>query len=114
MFLVRFISLFYWGLSQDPGELPSQLIKQSAPEFSVNELLDPQVVYTADIFKGKISLLNIWASWCPACYDEHPYWKNYAKMPDLQIIGLNYSDKKASALNFLRTQGNPYEKCNNL
>ncbi len=110
LLFLGFIGLFYWALSHDSTELPSQLIDGPVPEFSVNDLMQPESMLTPEIFQGKISLLNVWASWCAACYTEHPYWEEYAKLDDLQIIGLNYNDKKEKALNFLETQGNPYEK----
>ncbi|MET1255346.1 DsbE family thiol:disulfide interchange protein [Aliikangiella maris] len=105
-----FIGLFFWGLQQDPSKLPSQLIDSPVPQFSVKELLDDKRLYTNAIFENKITLLNVWASWCAACYTEHPYWNEYAKNKELQIVGLNYRDKKEKALHFLKTQGNPYEK----
>lgn len=105
-----FVALFWWSLSHDPRELPSQLIDKSVPTFSVVDLLETDRVYTQSIFENKISLLNVWASWCAACYSEHPYWNQYAKKSDLHIVGLNYNDKRDKALKFLKTQGNPYQK----
>lgn len=107
---VGFLGFFIWALNNTSSELPSQLIDRPVPEFSVVDLIDQNTVHTPDLFKGKISLLNVWASWCAACYTEHPYWNDYAKKKDLQIVGLNYNDKKNKALYFLQTQGNPYEK----
>lgn len=104
-----FIGLFGWALNHNSSELPSQLIDQTVPEFSVVDLLDTNQIHTPEIFKGKISLLNVWASWCAACYTEHPYWNEFSKNKDIQLIGLNYNDKKDKALNFLKTQGNPYQ-----
>lgn len=103
-----FMGLFFWGLNHDPRKLPSQLIQQPVPNFSVKELLNLEQVHTQEIFQGKISLLNVWASWCPACYDEHPYWMEYAKIDGLNIVGLNYKDKQHKALKFLNDLGNPY------
>jgi cytochrome c biogenesis protein CcmG/thiol:disulfide interchange protein DsbE len=103
-----FMGLFWFGLDNDPTKLPSQLINKTIPPFSVNDLLNPQKKHTEAIFNNKISLINIWASWCASCYQEHPYWSDYAKIPDLQIIGLNYKDKREKGLDFLRTEGNPY------
>lgn len=103
-----FVWFFWWSLQNKTSDLPSQLIDQPVPNFSVSELLDEQITHTPELFDGKISLLNVFASWCPACYDEHPYWDGYAQRKDLQIVGLNYKDKKDKALHFLNTQGNPY------
>jgi len=110
--VLLFISIlvgFYTLIGQDKTELPSQLIDRPVPAFSVVDLTDKSIEYTEQMFIGKISLLNVWASWCPSCYDEHPYWQEYAKNKDLSIVGLNYRDKEKNALRFLSEQGNPYE-----
>ena len=104
-----FIGFFAWALNNISSELPSQLIDRPVPTFAVKDLLVEETLHTSDLFLGKMSLLNVWASWCAACYSEHPYWGDYAKRPDLQIVGLNYSDKRDKALEFLQTQGNPYQ-----
>jgi len=100
-----FIVIFYFLIGEDKTELPSVLIDQPAPNFEVQNLTREGVVHTQEDFKGKITLLNVWASWCPSCYVEHPYWKNYALNKDLTLVGLNYRDKKKKALKFLREQG---------
>lgn len=107
---VGFVGLFAWALNHDSSELPSQLIDQPVPQFSVVDLMDANQTHTAEIFSGKVSLLNVWASWCAACYTEHPFWNSFSKYKDLQLIGLNYNDKKDKALHFLETQGNPYQQ----
>ncbi len=107
---IGFIGLFFWALSHDPRELPSQLINQPVPEFSVVDLLEPEVIHTQSMFNEKITLLNVWASWCAACYSEHPYWNQFTQTSQLQLVGLNYNDKKEKALRFLESQGNPYKK----
>lgn len=107
---VGFVGLFAWALNHDSSELPSQLIDQPVPQFSVVDLMDENQTHTAEIFSGKISLLNVWASWCAACYTEHPFWNSFSKYKGLQLVGLNYNDKKDKALHFLTTQGNPYQQ----
>lgn len=104
------LGLFGWALNHDSSELPSQLINRPVPEFAVEDLLEPTRIHTPDLFKGKVTLLNVWASWCASCYTEHPYWERYAQNKDLQIVGLNYNDKKEKALHFLKTQGNAYHQ----
>lgn len=101
---------FFYGLiGQDKTELPSELIDSPAPIFSVVDLVNQNTIHTQKEFKGKITLLNVWASWCPTCYDEHPFWKKYSDNPDIVLVGLNYRDKKEKALRFLREQGNYYQ-----
>jgi len=108
LFIAAFI-WFYWLIGQDKTELPSQLIDSPVPTFKVVDLLDESIVHTQEEFKGKISLVNIWASWCPSCYVEHPYWKEYSNNEDIVLVGLNYRDKKQSALKFIREQGDYYD-----
>ncbi len=100
------IVAFYILVGQDKTKLPSQLIDRPTPNFKVEDLLNPEVIRTEADFKGQITLLNVWASWCPSCYTEHPYWQEYAKNPDITLVGLNYRDTKPKALKFLAEQGN--------
>ncbi len=106
LIFVAIIVAFYVLVGQDKTKLPSQLIDREIPKFQVEDLLLPGKIRTEADFKGKITLLNVWASWCPSCYVEHPYWKQYAKNDDLTLVGLNYRDSKPKALKFLSEQGN--------
>jgi len=103
------IVFFYWLIGEDKTELPSQLIGRSTPEFKVEDVYDSSIIHTEKEFAGKIVLVNVWASWCPSCYIEHPYWKQHAKNKDITLVGLNYRDKKEKALKFLRQQGDYYQ-----
>jgi cytochrome c biogenesis protein CcmG, thiol:disulfide interchange protein DsbE len=103
---IGMVFAFYILVGQDKTKLPSQLIDRAVPNFSVVDLLNPELVRTETDFIGKITLLNVWASWCPSCYVEHPYWKEYAKNKDITLVGLNYRDSKPKALKFLNQQGN--------
>lgn len=106
---VALMVAFFLLIGQDKTELPSQLIDRPVPIFEVEDLLQENLVHTQDDFKGKITLLNVWASWCPSCYTEHPFWKKYAENKELTLVGLNYRDEKNKALNFLQKQGNFYQ-----
>lgn len=109
LIFIGLIVLFVTSLGRDKNKLPSQFIDKPAPEFLVNDLLMVNQRHSQKMFIGKITLINLWASWCPSCYDEHAFWKDYANTPGVTVIGLNYKDKKDKALNFLQTQGNPYQ-----
>jgi len=108
-FFIGFLVLFYFLIGKDKTELPSQLINHPAPQFKVVDLLDPSIFHTEKEFLGKITLLNVWASWCPSCYSEHPFWRQYAKNKDITLMGLNYRDKEKKALKFINQQGNSYQ-----
>lgn len=103
------VGVFYTLIGQDKTELPSQLINKPVPSFEVSGVKDTNKLYTQDIFKGKITLLNVWASWCPSCYNEHPFWRQYAENKDIVAVGLNYRDKHDKALKFLKQQGDYFE-----
>ena len=103
--LVVFLAL---GLSRNPQELPSALLNKPAPEFRLPQLKDPAQTFSATDMRGKVWMLNVWASWCIACRDEHPYLFQYAKSGAVPIYGLNYKDKREDALAWLEEFGDPY------
>ncbi len=102
------IAIFVRGLALDPSELPSPLIGKPAPEFTLPELEDgTKTVSTADL-KGKVSILNVWATWCVACRQEHPFLLRLAKRNEVAIYGLNWRDQASKANQWLRDLGDPY------
>ena len=98
----------------DPSKIPSALIGRPAPQTTLPPLqglaadgaqvpgLDPNV------FKGKVSVVNVWASWCVPCHDEAPLLTELAKDSRLQIVGINYKDAPDNARRFLGRYGNPF------
>jgi cytochrome c biogenesis protein CcmG, thiol:disulfide interchange protein DsbE len=103
--LVAFLAV---GLSRDPREVPSPLINKAAPAFQLPQLKDPTKTFSPESMRGKVWLLNVWASWCITCRDEHPLLIEYAKSGALPIYGLNYRDKREDALAWLGELGDPY------
>ncbi|HHO69558.1 MAG TPA: DsbE family thiol:disulfide interchange protein, partial [Gammaproteobacteria bacterium] len=99
--------LLYKGLSLDPHRVPSPLIGKPAPAFSLPRLQQPDAVLSSDDLKGKVSLLNVWATWCVACRAEHPLLVQLARQ-GVPIYGLNYKDKRPDAQRWLQRYGNPY------
>ena len=108
-------ALFWLRLgSGDPSRIPSALIGHPAPQTSLPPLtgllsdgtqvpgLDPA------IFKGKVSVVNVWASWCVPCHDEAPLLTGLAKDQRLQLVGINYTDAPDNARRFLGRYGNPF------
>jgi cytochrome c biogenesis protein CcmG/thiol:disulfide interchange protein DsbE len=103
--LVAFLAI---GLRHDPHEVPSPLIDKPAPAFQLAQLRDPTQSFSAADMRGKVWLLNVWASWCITCRDEHPLLLQYARSGALPIYGLNYKDKREDALSWLGELGDPY------
>ena len=101
---------FLWrGLKLDPHELPSPLIDKPAPGFALARLDDASQTIRRDDMLGKVWLLNVWASWCVACRDEHPTLLAFSKTRAAPVIGLNYKDTRPEGLQWLSQFGNPYE-----
>jgi len=96
------------GLTRDPREIPSPFIGKAAPGFKLEQLADEKLAFTPDEMKGKVWLLNVWASWCVACRVEHPLLVQMSKQKTVPIVGLNYKDKRDEGLQWLRKHGDPY------
>ena len=103
--LVVFLAI---GLNRDPQEVPSPLINKPAPAFEIPQLSDANQSFSPVSMKGQVWILNVWASWCVACREEHPVLVELAKSKAAPIIGLDYKDKREDALAMLANQGNPY------
>jgi cytochrome c biogenesis protein CcmG, thiol:disulfide interchange protein DsbE len=103
--MVAFLAI---GLNLKPREIPSPLIDKAAPRFSLPTLAAPDQTLSSQDLRGKVWVLNVWASWCVACREEHPLLVEMAKLNAVPIFGLNYKDKRADALGWLARFGNPY------
>ena len=96
------------GLSLNPREVPSPLIGKPAPAFSLPRLDAAGQTLSAQDLRGKVWVLNVWASWCAPCRQEHPLIAELAKSGGAPVYGLNYKDKPADATTWLGQLGNPY------
>lgn len=96
------------GLKLNPREVPSPLINKPAPQFVLPELQAPNKIVASREMLGQVWLLNVWASWCAACSQEHPLLVDLARTSGVPIYGLDYKDKREDALVWLRDRGNPY------
>jgi cytochrome c biogenesis protein CcmG/thiol:disulfide interchange protein DsbE len=99
------------GLGHDPHEVPSPLINKPAPAFQLPQLQDPAKSFSAADMRGKVWLLNVWATWCMPCREEHPLLVELSRSGAVPIYGLDYKDKREDALSLLSEMGNPYVLC---
>ena len=97
------------GLGRDPKEVPSPLIGKPAPAFTLARLDDAQQSIKRDDLLGKVWVLNVWASWCVACREEHPLLVEFSRRKTVPVYGLNYKDKRADGQRWLAQFGNPYD-----
>lgn len=109
--LVVFIALVVFlaiGLRLDPREVPSPLIGKPAPEFQLARLHEPDKTLSRQDLLGRVWLLNVWASWCVSCREEHPVLVDLARQRVVPIYGLNYKDERNAGLQWLKQFGDPY------
>jgi cytochrome c biogenesis protein CcmG, thiol:disulfide interchange protein DsbE len=109
--LVLFAALawfLYAGLSLNPREVPSPLIGKPAPAFALPRLDDPTQTVKREDLLGKVWVMNVWASWCAPCREEHPLVVAFARERKVPVIGLNYKDRPGDARTWLERLGNPY------
>ena len=109
--LALFLALaafFAIGLTRDPRTVPSPLIDKPAPAFRLEQLADAKAPFAPEDMKGKVWMLNVWASWCVSCRVEHPLLVDLSKRNLVPIVGLNYKDQRDDGLQWLAKFGNPY------
>ena len=109
--LLIFIVLvaFLWvGLGRDPREVPSPLIGKPAPAFRLAQLHETGKTLSNEDLKGKVWMLNVWASWCVSCRVEHPLLVQLAKAKIVPVYGLDYKDKPDDGRTWLAQHGDPY------
>lgn len=101
--------IFLWiGLTLNPREVPSPLINKVAPTFRLPQLQDSAKTIGPEDLRGKVWLLNVWASWCVTCRQEHPLLVEMGRQNLVPIYGLNYKDNRDDGLALLRNSGDPY------
>jgi len=125
---VVLVALLAVGLNLNPRDVPSPLVGKPAPNFSLPQLAAPEQKFSPQDMLGKVWLLNVWASWCVSCRQEHPVLVELAKKGTVPLVGLNYKEVRGDggidldkvapgseqsmvierASTWLRTHGNPY------
>jgi len=109
--LVLFVALAIFlavGLTRDPREVPSPLVGKAAPAFRLERLHEPAQAFGPEQMKGKVWMLNVWASWCVSCRAEHPILVEFSRSNGVPIVGLNWKDTREDGLKWLERFGNPY------
>jgi cytochrome c biogenesis protein CcmG/thiol:disulfide interchange protein DsbE len=96
------------GLTRDPHEVPSPLVGKAAPAFKLEQLHEAKAGFSPGDMKGKVWMLNVWASWCVSCRVEHPLLVEMSRRNVVPIIGLNYKDRREDGVQWLAKFGNPY------
>ena len=116
--VIRFIPLIlfvvlgvvlYRGLFLNPQAMPSALVGKVMPSFSLSQLRNENKLINKADLTGDIFLINVWATWCPSCRYEHPYFLKLAKDKRFKLYGLNYKDDRVAAIKWLDKLGDPYE-----
>ncbi|WP_330926970.1 DsbE family thiol:disulfide interchange protein [Candidatus Sororendozoicomonas aggregata] len=101
-------ALLYVGLFRDRTDaLPSPLLNKPLPEFTLATIETPERVVTVEELKGKVALLNVWATWCISCKVEHPFLMTLANQ-GIPVYGVNYKDDRDKAIKWLQALGDPY------
>lgn len=99
----------WWNTGHDQREVPSPLINKAAPDFVLPRLDDPMQSVSREALLGKPYLINVFASWCIACGEEHPVLMSDGRQIGVRLIGYDYKDEPADAKAWLAQHGNPYD-----
>lgn len=102
------LGVFWVGLKRDPSALPSPFIDKPAPAFELPTLKNPEERVSTESLKGKVTLVNVWATWCVGCREEHPFLMQLAASDAIPIYGINWRDNRSDALRWLEQYGDPY------
>ena len=109
VFLAVVIALA-WGMTRDPSTIPSELIGKPVPQFSLPPVKGRTLGLSTKDLYGQVSLVNVFASWCVACREEHPVFMQLKALDIVPIHGLNYKDQPDNAARWLNTMGDPYTR----
>jgi len=99
----------YFSLNSTSNKLPSPLLGKMFPNIQAKDFYSNESVLLTDLFNEKMSLVNVWASWCITCRQEHQMIMKIANNKDVQLIGINYKDTMADGKKYLEMMGNPFD-----
>lgn len=106
--VVIMLPILYMGLQSDPSELPSQYLGKPVPVFDLPTVKDPNRRISSADLVGQVSLVNIWATWCVGCRQEHAFLNSLSQRGTIPIYAINWRDNRADAVNWLDSYGDPY------
>jgi cytochrome c biogenesis protein CcmG/thiol:disulfide interchange protein DsbE len=98
------------GLTLDPREIPSPLLDRPVPQFELAPVKGRTLGLASADLRGEVSVVNVFASWCKACRDEHPLWMKLSAQGIAPVHGLNYKDQPDDAARWLGELGDPYKR----
>jgi cytochrome c biogenesis protein CcmG, thiol:disulfide interchange protein DsbE len=107
-FFLILVAILAKGLGLDNRLLRANIVGKPVPEFSLPSLEQGQPPFSSKDFKNKITLLNVWGSWCPSCRREHPYLMAISNNPRFELVGLDWKDNPENAKTYLAQNGNPF------
>ena len=107
LFLV-IASFLFLSLNSNPSKLTSPLLGKTFPSIEGKDFYSDKTIKVSSLFDNKMTLINVWASWCTTCRKEHQMLMNLAKKTDLQLIGINYKDSRDNGEKYLKIMGNPF------
>ena len=99
----------YFSLNTNSSKLPSPLLGKMFPNIEAKDFYSNESVLVTNLFSKKMSLVNVWASWCVTCRQEHQMMMKIANNKDLQLIGINYKDTRIDGERYLEMMGNPFD-----
>ena len=100
---------FAIGLTRDPSVLPSEMVDRPMPSFTLPSVYEDKPDVSEEVFKGQISLLNVFGSWCTACVSEHPKLVEIGAQTDIQLIGIDWRDTRQAGQQWLLRYSDPYD-----
>lgn len=106
--LILLLIVFVIGLGRNPNELPSPFLGKPAPEFELPSVMDPGRIVASTEYEGQPVLVNVWATWCVGCRQEHNFLLQLKQSGAIPIYGINWRDTRPEAVNWLENLGNPY------
>ena len=109
LFIIFIIGVFFIGLNKSSIYDTKNLVGQKITNIKLKRFNNNRIITEEDLKKNNFTLINFWASWCAPCRAEHPILLKLNKEKNLQLLGVNFKDKKKNALKFLRDLGNPYD-----